>query len=294
MSYYLHITLCAAECEQPDIRKNKRVISYILYNILLTFSSSFDERRSYSNRQEKHVMFVCVFAGCRSPGSCGHCSVGWNQCKSAPTASSVPSCFSSSCSSSSSSPSPPASGAWASCSAPSCSCCTSFSWWSASCWRTRSLPVRCPSEDLWGRTFSPSTPLQPSVASAITLWPLRSVTPRIKEKRGELHKRIYIKMTKYGWWQWAVKPSRLVSHLIWVDFYLIWLLNWKVMGVMGVSAKYRNIMHALSVIRWAAIKTTPGRLENDSTYKLLGGKCTIWNSLTINAVTELKLWENMN
>ena len=96
----------------------------------------------------KILKCVSLSAACRSPGSCGPYSEACNRCKSAPTAFSVPSCSSSSCSSSSSSPSPPASGAWASCWASSCSCCTSSSWCWASCWRTRSSPVRCPSEDL--------------------------------------------------------------------------------------------------------------------------------------------------
>lgn len=155
-------------------------------------------------------MFVCVFADCRSPGSCGHCSVGWNRCKSAPMASSVPSCFSSSCCSSSSSPSPPASGGWASCSASSCSCCTSSSSWSASCWRTRSLPVRCPSEDLGGRTYVLSLDTTTTTIRSIRhhSLTLEILYPKNKRKmRRAAREDIYIKMTKYGWWQWTTRTG---------------------------------------------------------------------------------------
>lgn len=53
----------------------------------------------------------------------------------------------------------------------------------------------------------------------------------------------------------------------------------------------RNIMHAISVIRGAGIKTTPGSLRRMTSCELWGKKQEMYciNLFIINAVAELKL-----
>lgn len=87
-----------------------------------------------------------VLKGFPSRGWCTRPSTAWPRSPSAATASSAQLCCSLSCFSLSSFPSHPVTGRWIRRWVPPCFCFTSFSWFSAWCWKIALLPVPFPSE----------------------------------------------------------------------------------------------------------------------------------------------------